>query len=104
KKVVAAKAVKKESKTPIADLLNAAVDKLFGNAVDQPAQVRQGVVVMRAQQAGAMAKQLAQQYAPRLRRVYRSELHFMRMVCQPTRQQFEKIAAAGELELQTGIK
>ena len=36
---------------------------------------------------------LLQQFLPQFQRTQKAELHFMRMVCQPTRQQFEKIAA-----------
>ncbi len=36
-----------------------------------------------------------QQVLPQFQRVQKAELHFMRMVCQPTKQQFEKIAADG---------
>jgi hypothetical protein len=97
-------AAKKESKTPVADLLNAAVEGLFGDAEAKPAQrARQQAVAVRVQ-AVAAAKQMEQQYAGRFRQLYRSELHFMRVVCQPTRQQFEKIAAAGDAELQASIK
>jgi hypothetical protein len=36
---------------------------------------------------------LEQQYGPTFRQMHRMELHFMRLVCEPTRQQYEKIAA-----------
>jgi hypothetical protein len=54
--------------------------------------------------ADPVVQAFEQQYAPRFRQLYRSELHFMRIVCQPTRQQFEKIAADGERDLKAAIK
>jgi hypothetical protein len=42
------------------------------------------------------AQQFEQQFGPQLRQLYRTELHFLRMVCQPTKQEYEKIAADGE--------
>jgi hypothetical protein len=44
----------------------------------------------------AIVKQVEQQYAGQFRQMYKSELHFMRVVTEPTRQQFEKIAADAE--------
>ena len=37
------------------------------------------------------------------RQLYKTELHFLRVVCQPTKQQFEKIAADGEPAFQATI-
>jgi hypothetical protein len=45
-----------------------------------------------------------QEYGPRFRRLYKSELHFVRVVCQPTKPQFDKIAADGEPALQATIR
>lgn len=45
-----------------------------------------------------------QQFGTQFRQLYKSELHFMRVVCQPTKQQFEKIAADGEPALDATIK
>jgi hypothetical protein len=44
----------------------------------------------------AFVKQVEQQYAAQFRQLCKSELHFMRMVTEPTRQQFEKIATEAE--------
>jgi hypothetical protein len=100
---------KKESKTPVADLLNAAVDGLLGNrakmAVVVPRNMaKMAVVAPQKAQADVMAQQIEQQYAPRFRQLYKSELHFMRLVCQPTRQQYEKISVDGDTELKASIK
>jgi len=109
---------KKESKTPVADLLNAAGDRLWGFirsvepvagrqavAVQAPRKVLAGgVMVKGGAMAGGIAQQIEQQYAGRFRQLYRSELHFMRLVCQPTREQYEKIAGAGDAELKAAIK
>jgi hypothetical protein len=45
-----------------------------------------------------------QEYGPRFRLLYKAELHFLRLVCQPTKQQFEKIAADGEPALQATMR
>jgi hypothetical protein len=52
----------------------------------------------------AQIRQLEQQYALAFRTLYRTELHFMRIVCQPTKKQFEKLAADGEPELKAMVK
>ncbi|CAN5248860.1 hypothetical protein BH10PLA2_BH10PLA2_35410 [soil metagenome] len=41
------------------------------------------------------------QFLPHFQRIHKSELHFMRLVCQCDRQQFEKIKAETEPELKT---
>jgi hypothetical protein len=51
-----------------------------------------------------IAQQFNQQYGPRFRQMYRSELHLMRMACQPSREQFDKISAAGEAELKEVVQ
>jgi hypothetical protein len=106
KKAVPAKAAaRKDAKTPVADLLNAALDGLFGNAA--PANAPKAVPVpMMAVPArnDNFVKQMEQQYGPRLRQVHKSEMHLMRLICQPTKAQFDKIAASCEPELQAGIK
>ena len=43
-----------------------------------------------------MVQQFEQQFGPQFRLLYKMELRFMRTVCQPTKQQYEKIAADGE--------
>jgi hypothetical protein len=47
---------------------------------------------------------LLQQLLPQFQRIHKAELHFMRMVCQPTKQQFEKIAAEGEPALKEAVQ
>jgi hypothetical protein len=48
------------------------------------------------QQGDLMIQQFEQQYGAQFRQLYKTELHFMRLVCQPTRRQYDKIAADGE--------
>ena len=55
-------------------------------------------------QQDAMVQQFEQQFAPQFRQLYRTELHFVRLVCQPTKQQFENISADGEPALKETIK
>src|SRR6059058_5140477 len=43
--------------------------------------------------------QFEQQWGRQLRQVYRTEIHFMRSVCQPTKSQYEKITAGGPTAL-----
>jgi hypothetical protein len=43
----------------------------------------------------AFLKQFEAQWGRQLRQVYRSELHLMRVVCQPTKEQYERISADG---------
>jgi hypothetical protein len=45
-----------------------------------------------------------QQFTPLFRQLYRSELHFMRLACQPTKAQFEKISAESEAALKEATK
>src|SRR4051794_27639754 len=52
----------------------------------------------------AQVQQWEQQYGPQLRQLLRTELHFMRLVCQPTKQQYEKIAADGEPAIKEAIR
>jgi hypothetical protein len=52
----------------------------------------------------AFVQQVEQSYGPQIRQVCRTELHFMRLVTQPTKPQFEKVAADGEASLKTIIR
>jgi hypothetical protein len=52
----------------------------------------------------AVVQQFEQQFAGQFRQLYRTELHFMRVVCQPTKEQYDKIAADGEAALKATIK
>jgi hypothetical protein len=49
-------------------------------------------------------QQFEQQFGRQFRQLYKSELHFMRVVCQPTKQQYQKIAADGEASLKVTVK
>jgi len=48
-----------------------------------------------------VVKQFEQQYGRQLLQLYRSELHFMRVVCQPTKQQYERLLAESPTEKAT---
>src|SRR4051812_41298191 len=52
----------------------------------------------------AMLQQVEQQYGKYLRQIYRSELHFVRVVAEPTKPQFEKISADGEAAVKTAAR
>src|SRR5262249_3985684 len=92
-------AAKGDGHVTIADWLDLArkvvdaVNELFPSRA-APARVIAGPVGL-----PKIAQQFDQQYGPRIRQVYRSELHLMRMACQPTREQYDKISAAGEEDL-----
>jgi hypothetical protein len=51
-----------------------------------------------------MIKQFEQQYGRKFRQLYRTELHFIRMVCQPTKQQYQQISANGETVLKSTLR
>ena len=55
------------------------------------------------QQDDVMLQQFEQQWGAQFRQLYKTELHFMRSVCQPTKQQYDKIAADGEPALKATI-
>jgi hypothetical protein len=61
-----------------------------------PAQVMQPVALD--------ANFFEQQFLPQFKSIHKAELHFMRVVCQPTRQQFEKVAADSEPALRALAK
>jgi len=52
----------------------------------------------------AMVQQLEQQYGAQLRLLYRSELYFMRLVTQPTKQQYDIIAADGDAVVKATLR
>ncbi len=52
----------------------------------------------------AFVQQIEQQYGPAFRYMYRAELHFMRIVCQPTKEQYDKIAADGEPAVKEALR
>jgi hypothetical protein len=87
------------------------------SADEAPRKVLQGMAqeaqrnVLAAQQAlrqlvqdKAVVQQLEQQFAPQFRQLYRTELHFLRLVCQPTKPQYEKIAADTEPALKAATR
>ena len=43
--------------------------------------------LQRCQEALTLAQEFEQQFAPQFRLLYRTELHFMRLVCQPSKQE-----------------
>jgi hypothetical protein len=99
RRAVAVKAAaKKGDRNAAADWFNAAVGELFGKEDVKRAPGGVQVVV-----PDNMVRQMEQQFGPRVRQMYKSELHFMRGVCKPTRQQFDNVAADGEKELKAAI-
>jgi len=52
----------------------------------------------------AMVKQFEQQYSRQFQQLHRTELHFIRIVCRPTKQEYETIAADGEKVLKETVK
>jgi hypothetical protein len=57
-----------------------------------------------AKAQAARVKVLEQRFASSFRQMYKMELHLMRLTCQPSKQQFERIAADGEPALHAAIK
>jgi hypothetical protein len=89
-------------------LIEPVSQRLYNEPARQTAAVAPRKVPMKAfvvdHQEDAVVQQFQQQYGSRFRQLYRSELHFLRIVCQPTKQQFDKIAADGEPALQATIR
>jgi hypothetical protein len=56
-----------------------------------------------AQPNDAMIQQFEQNYGPQVRQMLRTELYFLRQVAQPTKPQYEKIAADGDAALKAAI-
>jgi hypothetical protein len=52
----------------------------------------------------AVVRQWEGQFGPQLRQVYRGELHLMRLVTEPTKAQYEKIAANGDAIIKSAIR
>jgi hypothetical protein len=52
----------------------------------------------------AFVQQFEQQWTPQFRQAYKSEMHFMRIACQPTRQEFEKIKSETEPQLRDTLR
>ena len=51
----------------------------------------------------ALVKQYEQRFGPQIRLIQRMELHFMRLVADPSRQEFEKVAAESDPAVKAGI-
>jgi hypothetical protein len=64
----------------------------------------QGVSQEEVAQVKQFVQQIDQQWGPQFRQIHKAELHFMRLVCQPTKQQFEKIAAESQPALKSAIR
>jgi hypothetical protein len=64
----------------------------------------QGVPQQEIERLRQLDQQFEQQWGAQFRQLYRTELHFMRLVCRPTKQQFEKIAADGQPALKGMIR
>jgi hypothetical protein len=73
-------------------------------ADDEPKAAVAAIAVAVPANEDAMMKQLEQQVGGQVRNIYKRELHFMRTVCEPTKQQFEKISAAGEASIKDAIR
>ncbi len=52
----------------------------------------------------AVMQQMEQQYGGQFRQLLRTEMHFMRIVAQPTKQQYEKIAADGAAAMKAALR
>ncbi|MFO0852042.1 MAG: hypothetical protein U0871_26255 [Gemmataceae bacterium] len=48
--------------------------------------------------------QIEQQFVPQFRQLHRAELHFLRVTADPTRQQYEKVAADGEAAVKAAAR
>jgi hypothetical protein len=57
-----------------------------------------------AQVPDAVLQQWEQQFLPQFRQMHRMEMHFLRVVCEPTRKQYEAIAAEGEAGMKDALR
>jgi len=65
---------------------------------------RAQVVAPKVNANDPMIKQFEQQHGRQFRQLYQTELHFIRMVCQPTKQQYQQISADGETVLKSTLR
>lgn len=93
KKVEPAKAVQDAAKKPAAPVST--------KKVVLPAAPR---APQKPADADALVQQFEQQYGAQFRLMHKGELHFARVVCQLTKQQYEKIAADSEPALKATVK
>lgn len=75
---------------------------LSGQAFAQVAPLKQAAPLKLAQDPNV--QMFEQQYGAQFQILYKTELHFMRSVCQPTKEQYDKIAADAEPALKATIK
>jgi hypothetical protein len=61
-------------------------------------------VVDQADPNQAFIQQLEEQFGPQIRQLQKAELHFLRTICQPTKEQYGKIAADSEPAIKAAIK
>jgi Spy/CpxP family protein refolding chaperone len=52
----------------------------------------------------ALVRQWEGQFGPQLRQVFRGELHLMRLVCEPTKAEYDKVAAKGDAIVKAAIR
>jgi hypothetical protein len=78
--------------------------KAVEKAVEKAAVKAAPAMAVRAVANDAVIKQWEQQFGPQIRQLHRMELHFMRLVTEPTRQQYEKIAADSEPAVKDALK
>jgi hypothetical protein len=99
---VPAKAAAKGDKKPAAggwwELAAEVINEVVGN---RPKAV---VAVPVAIGMANNVQQFEQQFGPQIKQMNRLELHYLRQACQPTRPQFEKIAAISDKEIGATIK
>lgn len=67
-------------------------------------EARRAAIARQAAAEDANIAQMEQQFAPQFRQLHRSELHFLRTAADPTRQQYEKIAADGEAAVKAAVR
>jgi len=63
-----------------------------------------GLTLVQNRKPPLVKAQAEEQFAGPFRVLYKTELHFMRLVCQPSKLQFERIAADGQVGLKAAIK
>ena len=86
----------KKAKLGLGAALGALVRDAFGGIAQQD--------IAQQNQNEQFVKQFEQQYLKLIQQVYRTELHFIRTVCDPTKEEFQQISADGEVALKKAVR
>ncbi len=98
-KVAEKKIVEQKAEKPKAD-----AKQVVEEAVDAAVQVVVAAGENADADGDANVKAWQQQFSTQFRQLLKAELHFVRIVCQPNKEQFQKLSIAGEAAMQGAVK